>query len=342
MKIQPVAKAAPSPIPTAAEAAADPSLVGPGPTARMRRGLGALAGAGLLGSLLAPVAGCTGREAEGSAATPSTAPAVPDPADAELAARAEAARADVTTVVAPILQKALDEEGRGAFGCVAIDPPSFLSEADALDLIEQEFAKAGVALRRTCEISGFTRSVPDKSEIPRFHPKKRKWIPERYPARTLPASWTFDLSTEDGSVAVEFLSMEDEERESFAAVLSSRRDYDFPELAQRLRSEFATRTNGPPVTIGLFFEPFPRYRDWDEKRRKYILRPGSSMAALSEEEWKTLDWDQRRELLLCDARELLREQVRYFLEWARKEGRLPVPGQQPSAEESPMENREQS
>ncbi len=321
MKIRPVSKSAPSPIPTAAEAAANPSLIEPAPTARTRRGLGALVGAGLLGSLLAPIAGCSEREAAAPTAEPATAPAVPDSADAEVAARAEAARTAVTTVVAPILQKALDEEGRGAFGCIAVDPPYVLSENEALDLIEQEFAKAGLKLRRNVEISDFMRTVPDKNK-PFFKDKEHPWR-HPYPAKTVQANWMFDLASEDGSVAVEFLSLKDEQRESFEAAMSSVDSYDFPEFAQRLRSDFVTRTNGNPVTIGLFFDPLASRNLWDEERGLVYPRPGSSLAALSEEERKTLDWEQEEELLHRDAREMLREQVRFFLDWARKEGKIP-------------------
>jgi hypothetical protein len=319
MKIKPVAKVIPSPIPTAAEAAADPSLLKAAPR-RAPRGAGALLGAGLLGSLLAP--GCTGRDASAPAATPPSAPAVSDPADAEAAARAEEARKAAATIVAPILQKALDEEGRGAFGCDAVDPPAFLSESDALDLIEQEFAKVGVKLRREFEMDGFTRTIPDKGGKPVFD--RNRWAPQ-YPAKTVPGGWMFDLATEDGAVAVEFLSREDGERESFDADFSSIDEYDLPELAQRLRGEFATRTDGAPVAIALFFDPFASNTVWNEKRGKLVPRPGSSFAALSGEERDSLDWEQRRELLRRDARELLREQVRFFLDWAQREGRLPAP-----------------
>lgn len=321
MKIRPVRKSAPSPIPTAAEAAANPALIDPAPTARTRRGLGALVGAGLLGSLLAPIVGFSGRDAAAPTETPPTAPAVPDPADTELAARAEAARTAVTTVVAPILQKALDEEGRGAFGCVAVDPPYYLSEDEALELIEQEFAKAGMKLRRACKISGFTRTVPDKFKRPIYDDVHFSPV---YRSKTRKGSWLFDFASEDGSVAVEFLSLKDARRESFEAVRSTADSYDFPELTQRLCSDFVTRTNGNPVTIGLFFDPLAKRFVWDEEGDGPYPRPGSSFAALSEEERKTLDWDQEQEILHHDARELLREQVQYFLDWARKEGCLPL------------------
>lgn len=48
--------------------------------------------------------------------------------------------------VIPLLEEALANDGRGAFGCMAINPPAFLSEDDALDLIRKEFAKAGLTL----------------------------------------------------------------------------------------------------------------------------------------------------------------------------------------------------
>ena len=100
--------------------------------------------------------------------------------------------------------------------------------------------------------------------------------------------------------------------------------YDLPELAQRLRGDFATRAEGNPVAIGLFFDPLPRTTVWDPERKINIPRPGSAFAALTEEERDSLDWNQRKELLHRDALELLREQVRFFLDWAQREGRLPA------------------
>lgn len=305
MKVCPIRKTAPSPIPTAAEAAADPSLVAPAPAARARRGMGAMVGAGLLGSLLSPAVGASnGLDSDIPATAPTTARAVSDPADAEVAARAEAEREAVATVVAPMLRKALDEEGRGVFGCVAVDPPVVLSEADALELIRQEFAKAGVELVGEREIPGFLRTVPDKSKAPRPD-KARPWVDGVYLAETVPGNWTFDLATADGTIAVEYLSLLDEWRESFEVNHSTVSDPDLPALAQRLHADFSTRTNGAPVTIGLFFDP---------------LVCGKT---LSGEEAAPLDWPQRRELFRQGALELLREQVRHFLDWAREEGRLP-------------------
>jgi hypothetical protein len=326
--------------PTAAEAAAAPSLLAPA-VRRGPRGAGALLGAGLLGGLFAPAA--VGAD---NAPPPPDVPALDaaHAADAEATARAEKARETVATVVAPILQRALDEEGRGGFACVAVDPPLILSESEAIDLIRQEFAKAGVQLGYRREIHGFTRTVPDRSE--------RSEKPEpfgQYPAKQVRESWTFDLASEDGSLAVEFLSRDDAYRESF---LENRDLFfdeyiDFPELAQRLGTDFSTRTEGPPVAIGLFFDPLVCAALWDREQNRFRPRPDSAFASFTEEELERIrpyHTDQRatRDALLHqDALELLREQVRFFLDWARKEGRLPVPGPQPTAEKSPAEARGQ-
>ncbi len=326
MKISPVRSASPAPLPTAAEAAANPALVAPAPAARPRRATGALLGAGLLGSLLAPAAttGCRSPEA----AQPPSAAVPPSPAEAEAAARAEAARAAIATTVAPILQKAMDEEGRGAFGCVAVDPPVILSENEALNLIEQEFAKAGVKLRGGYELSGFTRTVADKTRRPR-EDRRHPWR-SVYPTKKVSGNWTFDLATEDGSVAVEFLSLSDEGRESLDYNCSSVSDTDLPKLAQRLRDDFATRTRGAPVAIGLFFDPLASEYVWEPNGKKHA-RPGSALAALTEDERKNLDWMKYRDLLRQDSLALLREQVRFFLDWARREGKIPAK-EEPHAE----------
>ena len=340
MKVRPV-KSAPvrASFPTAAEAAADPSLLAPA-VRRGPRGAGALLGAGLLGGLFAPAA--SGAD---NAAPPPDVPALDaaHAADAEAAARAEETRKAVATVIAPILQKALDEEGRGAFGCIAIDPPVVLSEADALELIRQEFAKAGVELSEARELSGFTRTRTDWDAPRNAHATvEDEWLlplgdgdPDR-PQKTEAASWVFDLATEDGSLLLEYLSVSDHDNlgDYQPGVWCSVSSYNFPNRAARFRTELETRTNGVPVTVGLFFDPMAGRTVWDDRQQKRIPRTGSSMDVLSDEERAELDWKQKKEFALQDARELLREQVRFFLDWARKEGRLPVPGPQPYAEES--------
>ena len=241
----------------------------------------------------------------------------------------------------------MDEDGRGAFGCVAVDPPVILSENEALNLIQQEFAKAGVKLRDAYELTGFTRTRTDWSAPRRAGaPKENSWAiiggdgdPGR-PQKSEPGKWLFDFATEDGSILLEYLSpadhhkLEDAQPGMYCSVTS----YDFPRRVERFRSELETRTNGLPVTVGLFFDPMASGVVYDRETHESRPRPGSALASLSDEEFKNLQWDKRHELLQRDARELLREQVRFFLDWARREGKLPT--QRPAAEETHAESAE--
>ena len=321
------------PLPTAAEVAANPDLVDPAPS-RAPRGIGVALGAGLVGSLLSGTAGCQ-RETPPPPAAALDAERVVSDADA--AAKAEAARQSVVTFVAPMLQKALDEDGRGGFGCVAVDPPFFLSENEALDIIEQEFAKAGVKLRDCYELTGFTRHLTDWNAKPKPRGKNDADASEVFflgdgdpcrPQREVPGRWLFDFATEDGSILVEFLSTKDHDKlkdvHPGAGAMSSVQFYDLPHRAARFREELETRTNGAPVTIALFFDPMAKGASWKEKGGRYI-RPDSAFKGMTLEEYDALGWEKREELKRQDSRRLLLEQIRFFLDWAKKEGKLPAP-----------------
>ena len=357
MKIQPVAKNAPSPIPTAAEAAANPALIEPARAGRTRRGLGALAGAGLFGAVLGPLTACVAREASDTPAVTPTPFSAAVPASAPLPAGVLAVAYDEATceapapapsyvpLVGPILEKALAEDGRGAFGCVAIDPPMMLSEADALDLIRQEFAKAGVRLLPAHEL-GERVLLPaergrltsrDRREIatePKAHTCEWGTYWKDPPAMTKDEhKWIFDLATKDGSLLVEYLSSTDSEAladentfqenpdGSFFIRMewSSVTEYDFPRLADDLRVRFESRPSSTPVLVALFFDPLARTTGFDYSNIYYSKDPAQYQAAMEQ-------LAHAREPLPQLSREKLREQIRFFLDWARKEGKIPLNG----------------
>ncbi len=314
------------PLPTAAEVAANPELVAPAPS-RAPRGIGAALGAGFLGALLAQLA----EGAEPAVQPPPAAAfdAERTASDADAAAKAEAARQSVATLVAPMLQKALDEDGRGAFGCVAVDPPAFLSENEALNLIEQEFAKAGVKLRDCYELTGFTRRLTDWDAMRDFEKAREDstnslaslYSDPKRPMKAFPGKWVFDFATEDGSLLVEYLSFPDHKKlEDKEPGFSSVWGCNFPQCAARFREDLASRTNGAPVTVALFFDPLTSVYKWTKDGK--APRPGSRFEKMSEKEIAALDWKKRHEMLREDALDKLREQVRFFLKWAKKEGKI--------------------
>ncbi len=169
---------------------------------------------------------------------------------------------------------------------------------------DPRLAAAGVKLRDCRELTGYTRTLTDWN-APRKPAGKEQEDVWRYrqdgegdparPKKTVPGSWVFDLATEDGALLLEYLSAGDHDRlaDADSGWGSTVAVYDFPRRAERFRADLATRTEGEPVTIGIFFDPLARETTLDRKK------------------------GQR------DARELLREQVRFFLDWARKEGKLP-------------------
>ena len=63
----------------------------------------------------------------------------------------------------------------------------------------------------------------------------------------------------------------------------------------------------------------------EDESNSFVLKPGSSLAALSPEERRKLARGQREALKKKDALNKLREQICFFLDWAKKEGKLPAP-----------------
>ena len=344
MNIRPVqGPPAPSPIPTAAEVAADPTLAAPAPSSNRapRRAPAMLLGAGLLSALLRPAA-------TSADDTPPPAVTLSDASltDAELAALATspadpAPAPSAIPLVAPILQQALDEDGRGVFGCLAIDPPHTLSEADALDIIRQEFAQAGITLRPARDLGTLALLPADR---PGTTPRELRDItaePEELTDkwgsyRTDPPAWTtgtrkwiFDLATEDGTLLVEYLSCRDHEKLDWEKNVqittnadgsvrgitiggSSVHTYDFPQTAADLRDRFESRPSGTPATVALFFDPLASSGiDWDALRTAEEFQAAQSRR------------DTARATLPALAREKLRAQISHFLSWARRENLLP-------------------
>jgi hypothetical protein len=146
MKIRPV-QTYPAPgYPTREQARQDPDLLKNVP-ARWEKAPGFAALLGLLALT------SSGAEAAEDGAPPPAAALDPE-GGGERGTAADVQRAGA--IVAPILDEALERDGRGAFGCVAISPPSFLSEDEALELIRTELEAAGLRLRDDAVLEDMT------------------------------------------------------------------------------------------------------------------------------------------------------------------------------------------
>ncbi len=150
----------------------------------------------------------------------------------------------VATDVCPLLPVAGAGEGRGGFGCVAVNPPVMLSECEALEIIEREFAERGITLRDCPEIDGV--ELPSK-------PGERRPV-------------MLDFGNEKGDILIEFISDGDIRswRKPKSMIYSTFSVHDTREAATNAVAALTKRTAGKPVTVGVLYDPIARLpKDWE-------------------------------------------------------------------------------
>ncbi|MGO9232263.1 MAG: hypothetical protein ACLQKA_23960 [Bryobacteraceae bacterium] len=206
-----------------------------------------------------------------------------------LAVQTAAAQEHASTSASRIAPLFLHGEGRGAFGCEVVNPPVFLAEDEALQVIQDEARKAGLE---------FTKDAPTvhQATVP---VTESYWCPQRESGSS-PATQELDL-TFDGfdkkhNVAFEFVSQkhfvawEDKKTACYASVSS----YDWKFTAEALRLGLAAAPRLP--WVGVFYEPgatpTPRSERWHDREKK-----GREIGEAQ-----------------------LREQVRDFIQWLKGQG----------------------
>jgi hypothetical protein len=222
-----------------------------------------------------------------------------------------------TAVVAPILADALEHDGRGSFGCISVCPATFLPEDEALELIRAELEAAGLHVRDGVRLDGVQAPVEVTEQTEAIVvPKDDKTSTVMYgfgsEKKVLGSRpFIFDFADEEKSVFIEYLSKRDyrewgEERNSTAEYI------DFPDLAQKVSEAFGKKVSERQTVFGVFFDP---------------LAPGAPehnrMEGLTPRQKNLIDaeWDKAlRKDRTVRGRERLRAQVRYFIEFLRKEG----------------------
>lgn len=204
----------------------------------------------------------------------------------------------VATDICPLLPVAVAGEGRGGFGCVAVNPPVMLSECEALEIIEREFAKRGIVLKDCPEIDGV--------ELPSQPGKHRPVM--------------LDFGNEQGDVLVEFISKGDIEfwkKPDRRMVMSTFNTYDVRQAATNAVAALEKRTTGKPVTIGIIYDPIARLpEDWDKDLKGELEaaeKKGDSDA------W----WKARQAAGRALAEKRLKAQLEGFFAHLAKQGKLP-------------------
>jgi len=214
------------------------------------------------------------------------------------------AKPSTVSRVAPIFQHG---GGRGAFGCDAINPPVFLSEDEARQVVVQEASKAGIDFRSACKVvPGVPRPIPQEYE--RMRSKPEQYPPVRTPARRSVSVLLDGMDTKLG-VGYEFVSDSDflEWLGKDFLWASSVEERSSLKSAELLRSGIAaTRVRG---TYGVFYEPYtsPDYK-WLYKNGKTDWEATNAQHKATAEHAKDV------------AREDLRKQVQDFIKWLKAQG----------------------
>jgi hypothetical protein len=213
--------------------------------------------------------------------------------------------------VAPIFEHG---DGRGSMGCIAINPPRFLSEEEALKIIAEETEKASLAL--TLRNEPLQEVKIHHGMYARYN--KEAGVPLITPEGTSPL--VVDLADKDRRVVVEFVSYDDYfplggTRESG----SSSWHIDFKGLAKSLAAQIADADKTSGRFYGVFYDPAVCSRD----------TPFPEIAANATEEEKKRAWDQYNQSAIKTRDEferipadLLRAQVRDFIEWLKGQGAI--------------------
>lgn len=204
-------------------------------------------------------------------------------------------------MVAPVFDYG---SGRGSFGCMSIAPPSFLSEEEAFQVIQEEGKKLGINFKREgLELEGV--KIPETKYF--LKPEDggdSDSIKDK--GSTIDSSKNGDLVLDgyddEKKIGFEFVSKEDYDSWHVEeGIHSSVEDFDFISTAKVLRDGLENK-NGE-ASIGMFYNPMER---------------------LSEAELKLVplnnDWDGMEAKVKGMAEDNLRKQVRDFLEWLKAQG----------------------
>ncbi|MEW6366501.1 MAG: hypothetical protein AB1714_17885 [Acidobacteriota bacterium] len=173
-------------------------------------------------------------------------------------------------------------DGHGATGCVVVTPPVFLSEDEAIDLIINELRNSGFSPSdKPLLLDGvLTEERREKYDRDRLQAGRAAEYEKGQ-------KHLFYLDGYDSNrgIGFKFVSSENYEKLGGPSSDSTVMSYDMVAVAQEIRERLA----GEPVSAVVFYDPI-------------IQRDGC-----------------RRGECEAEARELLKEQVRDFVEWSRRE-----------------------
>ena len=199
------------------------------------------------------------------------------------------AQAASRLVVAPLFRHG---EGCGSMPCVAVNPPVFLSEHEALRIIEQELSLHGVRLGTPAE-EWKTVRAPDPDLDDEAATNRAKAQPLRADGYDFDRGIAFEyVDADEGSGS----------EDSYSAYFA---EYRRTQLTPLMRAE------GPDTYYGVFYDPL-----------ESTFETGETCLTVRFDRKAHEPFNAPRELALARAREHLRQQVADFAEWLKGQGVL--------------------
>lgn len=212
--------------------------------------------------------------------------------------------ADTPTKVAPVFEHGT---GVGSFGCIAVNPPIFLSEDEARQVIVEEAKRAGISFAP----DGKTLQDVTLNTNGTFEPIKDaegKW---QYHTRYERQSRTIALDGLDKkrNIAFEYVSEKDlKDWKAGVTLRGTAGDDDLIGTAKALDAGIAAAK--PGGVYGVFYDPAIGYKDAREKAGPL--------------DYSTGDWQTRNAKIDAVAgqmaREELKKQVQEFIKWLKAQG----------------------
>lgn len=206
--------------------------------------------------------------------------------------------------------------GRGSSGCVIINPPSFLTEEEARQIIETELKKEGIIFdqknyrvdnavferRYTFQMDDYSTEDDIESYLP-FRENDKDTV-------------VLDAFSTKYNLGYEFVSVDDSHLFGSELDASSVQSYDLISASQRLREKM--KESGKINTV-IFYDPI---EDNEEIQTKNKTLDELKRYTFDKKEDSDTEWQERRKIANEKSYELLKKQVADFIDWVKKEGLL--------------------
>ena len=194
-------------------------------------------------------------------------------------------KSDDPAIVAPIF---IHGAGRGVIGCVVVTPPVFLSEEEALQVINEELRRHGFHI--TSNNTSLKNIFVHHNQYYVYNHVNNERILIQAEDKPLEV----DVYNEHQKVAIEYISEGDYDR--FKKIdetgyWSSIETLDFQETAEMLRDQVKERGTG--VYFGTFYDPIANMEEdvsWEEYHDKMDALANESKQYLKEQVYDFMNW----------------------------------------------------